>query len=1290
MKLHLIQATNINSLYGGPHSLNLDADLGGAALFLIQGPTGAGKTSLLDTVSLALFGTTPRAVSVNAASAVAERVMSRGAGTCQALVVFSTVTAGVRTFYRAVWSARRARGAAGGTVQAPVRAVERLRGSPPAGWDWARHNDWELIEGGIRQVDFDAAMRGVLGGFTSEDFERSMLLAQGRFDQLLHAKPAERASILERLTQTGSHAAIGRRVSLVKREIDVVLGAAEQRLKALALPSADALAAQADAVDAAQAAAHAARGDHEAALAAVGWAEEHGRAQAALAAAVGAVARAAADAAAAAPALARLAAHERVADLFGVRDGAAEAESEAGRAAQSAAEAAAGLPAAEEACRVAESAVAHATQRLLQGESALAELRPVAAGLREAEAAAGRAQVEAARAGEQRKRAAEAAATARAEADAIASRAAEAARAAAEAAAVAEARAVDRGLAPEVEARTAEVAALEARQAELARRAAALQRDDEGLRAATARLGLEAAALERRSNDELQPLVRELEAACADLPLPAAWDPALAESRAAAARLRAGVDGMAQVRALLDLCQAASAAWSAAEADLERLDGERSRSAAAREVARARVLETEAATRVEEARCLPLRRVAALAAERVVLRPGEDCPLCGSAEHPRMVHGDVAAVNAAVQAELDAAERALLDRRTANLAAAADLGAREAEVLGWTQRLAEQRLAVQRLRAEADARAESLDARWAAADLPATVPDARSRVLEQALAGAEAAAADASATLVSLESRVAAARRAEAAHRAARDALDAARTQHAARQSEVEGRLRAHHDAAAAHAEDAARLQVDLDRLNVAFTALGEADGALSGRAQRLRQRVAAALDALRASDDAASHAAVLRATAEGRAALAQQAEAEAEARVQPAADAEAEAGVCRAEVDAARAQLRVVLAAIAVHDLPVDAPLPPASAPVAELLDAQERRVAHLRGAQRAAEQALGDARAALASAAERARASAAARDHAVGVADALAQRLDEALRARGLEDVAGLDAVRVPAAALAELQALARAVREAAVGAAAAKEHAEAQLGASAARRPAGVDAGAGVDALREALAGARSALDSAEATAQESARVLASLRSAVAEHAALAAEVGRLEARARPWRVLYKLIGVKDGAQFQEFAQALNLGQLIRQANAHLARLEPRYEIVQKFDDGLPTLNLAIRDHWQGGEQRELRSLSGGETFLTSLALALGLSDLRTSTMPIETLLLDEGFGTLDANTLTVALRALGQLQAGGRQVGIISHVAALQEKIPAQVIIEPLGNGRSRIRASARPGALAPAR
>ena len=105
----------------------------------------------------------------------------------------------------------------------------------------------------------------------------------------------------------------------------------------------------------------------------------------------------------------------------------------------------------------------------------------------------------------------------------------------------------------------------------------------------------------------------------------------------------------------------------------------------------------------------------------------------------------------------------------------------------------------------------------------------------------------------------------------------------------------------------------------------------------------------------------------------------------------------------------------------------------------------------------------------------------------------------------------------------------------------------------------------------------------------------------------------------------------------------------------------------------------DRYQANVERPLTTLSGGETFLVSLALALGLADFRQVDMPIETLLLDEGFGTLDQDSLHMALTTLHQLHYdASRQIGIISHVDALKELIDSRIVVEPVGHGRSQIR------------
>jgi len=172
---------------------------------------------------------------------------------------------------------------------------------------------------------------------------------------------------------------------------------------------------------------------------------------------------------------------------------------------------------------------------------------------------------------------------------------------------------------------------------------------------------------------------------------------------------------------------------------------------------------------------------------------------------------------------------------------------------------------------------------------------------------------------------------------------------------------------------------------------------------------------------------------------------------------------------------------------------------------------------------------------------------------------------------------------------------------------------------------------------------------------------------------------EAEFERWERLHVLIGKNDGDEFKRFAQTLNLQELLARANEQLAQLEPRYALVPALGaNDQPRLTFAVRDAWHAGEERPVATLSGGETFLVSLALALALASYRTVRLPIETILLDEGFGTLDTDTLQVVMRALESLHARGMQVGIISHVEALRERIPARVIVQKQGSGRSTVR------------
>lgn len=162
---------------------------------------------------------------------------------------------------------------------------------------------------------------------------------------------------------------------------------------------------------------------------------------------------------------------------------------------------------------------------------------------------------------------------------------------------------------------------------------------------------------------------------------------------------------------------------------------------------------------------------------------------------------------------------------------------------------------------------------------------------------------------------------------------------------------------------------------------------------------------------------------------------------------------------------------------------------------------------------------------------------------------------------------------------------------------------------------------------------------------------------------------------WQRLNTLLGSADGAKYRRFAQGLTLQQLVQLANQQLQQLHSRYQLMRKTD---AELELLVVDSWQADSARDTRTLSGGESFLVSLALALALSDLVSHKTRLETLFLDEGFGTLDADTLETALTALDQLQSRGKMIGVISHVEALKERIPTQIKVhKQAGTGWSRL-------------
>jgi exonuclease SbcC len=163
-------------------------------------------------------------------------------------------------------------------------------------------------------------------------------------------------------------------------------------------------------------------------------------------------------------------------------------------------------------------------------------------------------------------------------------------------------------------------------------------------------------------------------------------------------------------------------------------------------------------------------------------------------------------------------------------------------------------------------------------------------------------------------------------------------------------------------------------------------------------------------------------------------------------------------------------------------------------------------------------------------------------------------------------------------------------------------------------------------------------------------------------------------RRWENLHELIGSADGKKYRNFAQGLTFDMMIGHANQQLQKMTDRYLLIR--DDAQP-LRLNVVDNYQAGEIRSTENLSGGESFIVSLSLALGLSHMASKNVRVDSLFLDEGFGTLDEEALETALETLAGLQQDGKLIGVISHVQALKERIGAQIQITPQTGGTSRI-------------
>ncbi len=172
----------------------------------------------------------------------------------------------------------------------------------------------------------------------------------------------------------------------------------------------------------------------------------------------------------------------------------------------------------------------------------------------------------------------------------------------------------------------------------------------------------------------------------------------------------------------------------------------------------------------------------------------------------------------------------------------------------------------------------------------------------------------------------------------------------------------------------------------------------------------------------------------------------------------------------------------------------------------------------------------------------------------------------------------------------------------------------------------------------------------------------------------EVENQELITSRWNILSELIGSADGKKYRTFAQGLTFEIMIGYANEQLAKMSDRYLLIR--DEELP-LEVNVMDAYQGSEVRSVKNVSGGESFIISLALALGLSRMASRNVRVDSLFLDEGFGTLDEQSLETALQTLATLPQEGKIIGLISHVHGLKERIGTYISVTKSSGGKSTL-------------
>ena len=1240
MRILSISGQNIASLADRFEIDFTAAPLNGAGLFAITGETGAGKSSILDAMCLALYGDAPRLATGAASDEVpdpsgdaikakdARAILRRGAVQGWAAVRFTASSDGQD--YIARWQARRARDKADGKLQSVSRSL-------------ARAADQQVLASQTTAVTEQII---ALTGLTYEEFRRTVLLAQGDFDAFLRADTNERAGLLEKVTGTGLYRAVSTRVferTEAARQVHDGLALRRGEHRLLSEAEQTALATESAALAAENAAATAERTRLQADL------DRHAR-HAEAAREVGFAEKTEAAAleglAAAAPQRERLALIDRADPLRPLwtrakeataRIAAARAALETTRDRRSAAEARA-KELREAATRFASDFAAKEAEFKVLGpqwdEAAALDSKILSAAteLANAQSIADSARAEA-------RIAAEAltalrAAVAQAEAD------------------LASADAEIAGLGPALpladhwEQVRADIGAQAAAQAAAARADAQALDAEEKLAGLQAQVDALTAAITEGSNKEaaLQRDAARLsdEITALDLLHPVQASRQLADLATALGALRrAGEDHAAamrdQVMAMAEE-QAGIAGSAAATAAI---------AGAVDAVTRA---EAQVAVLVAPSQQADLALSDAARAMRLHLEPGTPCPVCGSADHP--IHADAALADLAarLRTDLAAARAAAQDARAAQMEAERQLFLHDA-------RQAQAKTVI----AATAARLEKAKGDWTAArsqarahpgcpdDLPQNPDDDQSAIgaaqlrvtaAQQAAALAQDRLGQMRKDLVAMAHRRNALQddlKTKAKDREAVTAAkaDADRMLSLARQAAQNHRVTAERHASAVCPFLAPLKEAD-DALN---------DPALLDRLEILVRRVTSARDAQRSSGDLLA---------------------------QLAPKVSGQVSKTDAALQSAdRARRETEIRQLALHSLREKrAPLlggEPTAAHRTRFNDNRKAALAARDDAEKAYAEASNRAVAAITEhKAAEATLSSAEDIAAVATAECDLRRSDLGLSVSDLETLFALGRDEVQA-----MRDHLRSLDDALTAARAALNERRQDLLRHQQDLPE-----TPADDLRARIA----VIDAATVLHQQRQGAIENQIAIDAENraklAGLEAEIAKARAELDVWRAVNAAVGSKNGDRFARIAQSITLDVLADSANRHLADLNPRYRLRRAAD-----LALQVEDIDMGGEARATRSLSGGERFLVSLALALALSRMGSKGGLAATLFIDEGFGSLDAASLDLAIDALEGLQSQGRQVGVISHVEAMKDRIPVRITVTKQGGGKSAVRIAA---------